>query len=75
MPHVIVKLWPGKTEAQKASLAEAIARAVIEHLGSSEASVSVSIEEVAKDEWADTVYRPEIEGRPETLYRKPGYTM
>src|SRR5687767_4808103 len=41
MPHVIVKLWPGKTDAQKAQLADAIARDVIAHLGSSEASVSV----------------------------------
>ena len=75
MPHVVVKLWPGKTEAQKAKLAEAIARDVIEHLGSSEASVSVSIEEVPQDAWAEQVYRPDIEGRPERVYRKPGYSM
>ena len=75
MPHVVVKLWPGKTEAQKAKLAEAIARDVIEHLGSSEASVSVSIEEVPQDAWAEQVYRPDIEGRPELVYRKPGYSM
>ena len=74
MPHVVVKLWPGKTEAQKAKLAEAIARDVIEHLGSSEASVSVSIEEVPQDAWAEQVYRPDI-GRPELVYRKPGYSM
>ena len=75
MPHVVVKLWPGKTEAQKAKLAEAIAREVIEHLGSSEASVSVSIEEVPQDAWAEQVYRPDIAGRPELVYRKPGYSM
>jgi 4-oxalocrotonate tautomerase len=28
MPHVIVKLWPGKSEKQKARLAEAIAKDV-----------------------------------------------
>jgi len=75
MPHVVVKLWPGKTEAQKAKLAEAIARDVIEHLGSSEASVSVSIEEVPQDAWAEQVYRPDIAARPELVYRKPGYSM
>ena len=75
MPHVVVKLWPGKTEAQKEKLAEAIARDVIEHLGSSEASVSVSIEEVPQDAWAEQVYRPDIAGRPELVYRKPGYSM
>jgi 4-oxalocrotonate tautomerase len=75
MPHVIVKLWPGKSEAQKARLAEAIARDVMEHLGSSAASVSVSIEEVAQEAWAEQVYRPDIVDKPDTLYRKPGYSM
>ncbi len=29
MPHVIVKLWPGKSEQQKALLAERIAQDVM----------------------------------------------
>ncbi len=29
MPHVIVKLWPGKTEQQKQQLADAIAQDVM----------------------------------------------
>ena len=33
MPHVIVKLWPGKSEKQKARLAEEIARDVMDVLG------------------------------------------
>jgi 4-oxalocrotonate tautomerase len=32
MPHVLVKLWPGKSEQQKARLAEAIARNVMDAL-------------------------------------------
>src|SRR5205814_9891188 len=32
MPHVIVKLWPGKSEAQKKRLAERIARDVMDVL-------------------------------------------
>lgn len=75
MPHVIVKLWPGKTDEQKSRLAEAIARNVIEVLGSTEASVSVSFEDVAKADWAEQVYRPDIVGHPERVFRKPGYTM
>lgn len=75
MPHVIVKLWPGKTEAQKTELAERIARDVIEVLGSSEKSVSVALEEIAAEQWAEKVYRPDIVGVTGTLYRKPGYTM
>ena len=32
MPHVIVKLWPGKTEAQKKRLAEKIAQDVMDRV-------------------------------------------
>jgi 4-oxalocrotonate tautomerase len=32
MPHVIVKLWPGKSEARKSLLAERIAQAVMDVL-------------------------------------------
>ena len=46
MPHVIVKLWPGKSEKQKARLAEAITKDVMDVLGYGEESVSVGMEEV-----------------------------
>jgi Tautomerase enzyme len=39
MPHVIVKLWPGKTEQQKTRLAEAITKDVMGILHYSEESV------------------------------------
>lgn len=46
MPHVIVKLWPGKSEQQKARLADAITKDVMDVLDFGEESVSVSMEEV-----------------------------
>ena len=75
MPHVVVKIWPGKTEAQKRDLAEAVTKNVMDILGNSEASVSVAIEEVESDRWRDEVYLPEIAGQADRLYKKPGYTM
>lgn len=75
MPHVIVKLWPGKTEAQKQELADAIAKDVMQILGYGEASVSVSFEEVDASNWRDEVYVPDIINQPNRLYKKPGYTM
>ncbi|QAT85041.1 4-oxalocrotonate tautomerase [Corallococcus coralloides] len=48
MPHVTVKLYPGKSEQQKAQLAE---RIVKEALGSAEGSISVAIEEVSPTDW------------------------
>jgi 4-oxalocrotonate tautomerase len=75
MPHVIVKLWPGKSEKQKARLAEAIAKDVMEVLDYGEESVSVAMEEVPPQDWAEQVYKPDIVNKPEQLYKKPGYTM
>jgi 4-oxalocrotonate tautomerase len=75
MPHVIVKLWPGKSEKQKAQLAEAITKDVMDVLGYGEESVSVSMEEVEARDWAEKVFKPDIESKPKQLYKKPGYGL
>ena len=75
MPHVIVKLWPGKSEEQKARLAEAITKDVMDIFHYGEESVSVAMEEIKPEDWAEKVYKPDIVGHPETLYKKPGYAM
>ena len=73
MPHVIVKLWPDKSEPQKQKLVEGVTNAVMTSLGYGEASVSVSLEEVAPSDWTEKVYKPDIVGKADQLYRKPGY--
>jgi len=75
MPHVIVKLWPGKSEQQKMQLAEAIVKDVMHVLHYGAESVSVAIEEVASQEWAEKVYKQDILHNAEKLYKQPGYTM
>jgi 4-oxalocrotonate tautomerase len=75
MPHVIVKLWPGKSEKQKARLAEAIAKDVMDVLGYGEESVSIAMEEVEPQDWAEKVYKPDIVNKPEQLYKRPGYDL
>ncbi len=75
MPHVIVKLWPGKSEQQKTRLAEAITKDVMNTLHYGEESVSVAFEEIPAQEWVEKVYKPDILNHPEKLYKKPGYTM
>ena len=75
MPHVIVKLWPGKSEEQKARLAQAIVEDLMTVMGSTEASISVAIEDVESAAWKDQVYEPEILGNADKLYKKPGYEM
>ena len=44
MPHVIVKLYPGRTEEQKNRLAEAITKDLMAIVKCEEKSVSVAIE-------------------------------
>jgi 4-oxalocrotonate tautomerase len=75
MPHVIVKLWPGKSEEQKRRLADAISKDVMNILNYGEESVSVAIEEVSSKSWAEQVYKPDIVNNSDKLYKKPGYTM
>ena len=75
MPHVIVKLWPGKTEQQKKQLAERITKDVMEVLNYGDESVSVAFEEVSSKDWKKKVYEPDILEQPQKLYKKPGYTM
>jgi 4-oxalocrotonate tautomerase len=73
MPHVIVKLWPGRSEQQKAQLAEKIGKDVTSALNSGEEWVSVAIEEVDPQDWVERVYTPDIKNKWEKLYKKPGY--
>lgn len=73
MPHIIVKLWPGKSEEQKARLAEKIVKDLIAITESSETSISVAIEEVRPEDWTEAVYKPDILNGSGKLYKKPGY--
>ena len=75
MPHVIVKLWPGKSEQQKVRLAQNITKDVMDALHYGEESVSMAFEEAEPGDWAAKVYQPDIVGNAEKLYKKPGYTM
>ena len=75
MPHVSVKLWPGRSEEEKQRLADAIVEDVVAVIGCGRASVSVSIEEISSGEWKEKVYEPDIQAKKQYLYKKPGYSM
>jgi len=75
VPHVIGKLWPGKSEKRKQRLADRIAADVMEVMGYREESVSVAMEEIDASEWAEKVYQPDIVEAGGRLYKKPGYSM
>jgi len=75
MPHVIIKLYPGRTEEQKRAMANAVSEAIVQSIGADPKTISVAIEEVPPSEWKEKVYDPEIAPQLDALWIKPGYTM
>jgi 4-oxalocrotonate tautomerase len=73
MPHVIIKMYAGRTEEQKKKLVKAIADSIIKIVDADEKYVSIAIEDVSPEDWAEKVYRPDILEKKDTLYKKPGY--
>jgi 4-oxalocrotonate tautomerase len=73
MPHVVVKLWPGKSEQQKTRLAQEITDSVMSVLNYGAESISVGFEEVESQDWEEKVYRPDIKAKWDQLYKKLEY--
>lgn len=73
MPHIIVKMYTGRTEEQKRNLCKAIAQAVSETTGAPDSAISIGIEEFSPEEWPEKVYKPDILDKEDYLFKKPGY--
>lgn len=55
MPHVSVKLYPGRTEEVKQDLANKLQDFVVKELGCDPKVVSVSFKEIEADKWKDVI--------------------
>ena len=55
MPHVSVKLYPGRTEEIKQEFANKLQDFVVEKLGCDPKVVSVSFKEIEADKWKDVI--------------------
>jgi 4-oxalocrotonate tautomerase len=73
MPHIIVKLFPGRSEEQKLKLADEIVKDVVAIANCAEKSVSVAFEEIEEKDWVEKVYQPDIQNKKDSLYKEPGY--
>lgn len=73
MPHVIVKFHPGRTDAEKRAMADAIASALERTMGYDIDFISVAVEEIEPSAWMSSVYEPEIAGQVDRLVRRPRY--
>lgn len=71
MPHIIVKLWPGKTQEQKMELASRFKKDLIDVMEVPESAVTVAFDEVDKENWYENVHIPLIDGNETGLVIKP----
>jgi 4-oxalocrotonate tautomerase len=72
MPHVIVKLWSGRQTSRKK------ARRSSDQGGHGYVGPGRGIgfgrnEDVRPEDWTEKVFKPDILGKPQTIYKKPGY--
>ena len=73
MPHVVVKMYKGRTDAQKQAMCDEITKALVNTVNCSESHITVAVEEYDKSEWGEKVFYPEIEANLDTLLKKPDY--
>lgn len=71
MPHITIKMLKGRTDEQKKTAAENVAKALVEAIGCTESHVSVSVEDFTPQEWQEQ-YRIEVAENPH-LVKKPDY--
>lgn len=74
MPHVIVKLIPGRSEEMKMNLAKQIAEDVSKGLDIGMGYVSVAFEEVEGEFWKEQVYKREIKDNG-NVYIQPDHKL
>lgn len=74
MPHITIKCYKGRSKEQLQKIADNIAAYAADGFGLSKDVVSVSIEEIDKDKWAD-IYHNDIYGNTDTLFVEPKYTV
>lgn len=71
MPHIIIKLYPGRSQEQKQKLTDAIVRDVVLIAKCEAKTVSVAIEEVSSNDWEEKVFKPDILGNKNILFKEP----
>ena len=62
MPHIIVKIWPGKSKQQKKDLAEDFKIKMNESWGIPKNVITIAFDEVKPEEWYEKVHIPLIDG-------------
>lgn len=75
MPHISISMYTGRDEKTKQEIADKMAEALSEIMNMEKKNISVSIREIAKENWKAEVYDRIIEENNREVYKKPGYEM
>jgi 4-oxalocrotonate tautomerase len=75
LPRLSMTLDPGRSDQEKAALAEAIAQDTIDLIGAGNDTLCVAIEEISPKEWIAMAYETEIIHKPSKPSPKPGYAV
>jgi len=75
MPHIVVKMYPGRSEEMKSAMVQALLNAASDALKAPQDWFTIGVEEVTPDNWEEQVAKPEIEGKADTLYYRNGVTL
>ncbi len=73
MPHVNIRMYPGRTDEQKQALTDKVIEAFGEALDIPPRWLTVAIEEVDADDWHAQVVGPEILAKADLLTKQPEY--
>lgn len=72
MPYVAIKCYPREDEAQKVALVEKINEALLEVFGVPQKAVTITLEEIPKEEWEEKVQKPELAFKTDKMYISHG---
>lgn len=70
MPHINIKLFPGRSEEQKIKIVNEFSRIMSDTFGIENDSISIAFEEIDKNNWYEFVVKPEIMEKSYLLYKK-----
>lgn len=70
MPHINIKMYPGRSEEVKAKLAKHTKEFMVKELEMDEKFISVSVEEIDKEIWQSEVMD---KIKDEELYERPNF--
>lgn len=73
MPHLIVKVATGHSQAEIEALTAKLTEAVTQTLNVGPDTLSIALEETPMASWMDRIYGPEIEPQLDRLLKRPGY--